>query len=106
MKRDFAGVGIVTGDAPKGLLNPKAMTPTNTTRYDGTGYVNSGLLFPPGNAGKLPSSFSLTFTKPGRFDYWCLEHAEAQCARYQSSVVCTVSSYSARSATPSRFPAK
>jgi plastocyanin len=92
--------------APKVLLNPKAMTPTNTTRYDGTGYVNSGLLFPPGNAGKLPSSFSLTFTKPGRFDYWCLVHAEAGCARYHSSMVWTVSSYSARSAMPSRFPAK
>ena len=63
--------------APKVLLNPKALTPTNTTRYDGTGYVNSGLLFPPGNAGKFPSSFSLTFAKPGRFEYWCLVHAEA-----------------------------
>ncbi len=63
--------------APKVLLNPKALTPTNTTRYDGTGYVNSGLLFPPGNPGKLASSFSLTFTKPGRFEYWCLVHAEA-----------------------------
>ena len=24
----------------------------------------------------LPSSFSLTFTTPGRFEYWCLIHAE------------------------------
>jgi plastocyanin len=63
--------------APKVLLNPKALTPTNATRYDGTGYVNSGLLFPPGNPGKLPSSFSLTFTQPGRFEYSCLVHAEA-----------------------------
>src|SRR3989442_10772799 len=63
--------------APKVVLNPKALTPTNSTRYDGTGYVNSGLLFPPGNPGKFPSSFSLTFTKPGRFEYWCLVHAEA-----------------------------
>ena len=63
--------------APKVLLNPKALTPTNSTRYDGTGYVNSGLLFPPGNPGKLPSSFSLTFTKPGRFEYSCLVHADA-----------------------------
>jgi plastocyanin len=39
--------------------------------------VNSGLLFPPGNPGKFPASFSLTFTKPGRFEYWCLVHAEA-----------------------------
>jgi plastocyanin len=62
--------------APKVLLNPKALTPTTATQYDGTGYVNSGLLFPPGNAGKLPSSFSLTFTKAGRFEYWCLVHAD------------------------------
>ncbi len=61
---------------PKVLLNPTAVTPTTTTQYDGTGYVNSGMLFPPGNAGKLPSSFSLTFTKPGRFEYWCLIHAD------------------------------
>jgi plastocyanin len=62
--------------APKLLLNPKALTPTNITQYDGTGYVNSGLLFPPGNPGKLPSSFSLTFPKAGRFEYWCLVHAD------------------------------
>jgi plastocyanin len=62
---------------PKVLLNPRGLTPTNTTEYDGTGYVNSGLLFPPGNPGKFPSSFSLTFTNPGRFEYWCLVHAEA-----------------------------
>jgi plastocyanin len=64
------------GGAPKLLLNPKAVTPTTSTQYDGTGYVNSGMLFPPGNLGKLPSSFSLTFTKPGRFEYWCLVHAD------------------------------
>jgi plastocyanin len=61
---------------PKMLLNPKALTPTTAAQYDGTGYVNSGLLFPPGNPGKMPASFSLTFTKPGRFEYWCLVHAD------------------------------
>ncbi len=60
---------------PKMLLNPKALTPTTTTQYDGTGYVNSGMIFPPGNP-KLPSSFSLTFTKPGSYEYWCLIHAD------------------------------
>jgi hypothetical protein len=57
------------------LLNPKALTPTATTQYDGTGYVNPGMLFPPGNP-KLPSSFSLTFPKPGSYEYWCLIHAD------------------------------
>ena len=61
---------------PKMLLNPKALTPTTTTQYDGTGYVNSGMLFPPGNPAKLQSSFSLKFTKPGSYEYWCLIHAE------------------------------
>ena len=32
-------------------------------------------MFPPG-APRLPSSFSLTFTTPGRFEYWCLIHAD------------------------------
>jgi plastocyanin len=61
---------------PKVLLNPKAVTPTAVSRYDGGGYVNSGMLFPPGNAGHMSSSFSLTFMKPGRYEYWCLVHAE------------------------------
>jgi len=61
---------------PKLLLNPRALTPTTTTQYDGTGYVNSGMIFPPGNPAKLPSSYSLTFTTPGRFEYWCLIHAD------------------------------
>ena len=64
------------GGPPKLLLNPRALAPTTTTQYDGTGYVNSGMLFPPGNPAKLPSSFSLTFTTPGRFEYWCLIHAD------------------------------
>jgi plastocyanin len=64
------------GGPPKLLLNPKAITPTTSQRYDGTGYVNSGMLFPPGNPGHQPTSFSLTFTTPGRFEYWCLVHAE------------------------------
>jgi plastocyanin len=64
------------GGPPKLLLNPKAITPTTATRYDGTGYVNSGMLFPPGNPGHQPTSFSLTFPTAGRFEYWCLLHAE------------------------------
>lgn len=38
--------------------------------YDGTGFVNSGLVFPaPGG-----SSFSVKFTKQGTFDYFCFIH--------------------------------
>jgi plastocyanin len=62
---------------PKLELNAAVLTPTKRTTYDGTGYVNSGLLFPAGNPANLPSSFSLTFTRPGRYDYWCLVHKDA-----------------------------
>ncbi len=60
---------------PKLLLNPKAGTPSQTKTYDGTGYVNSGILFPPGAPGNPPTSFRLTFTKAGRYDYYCIIHA-------------------------------
>lgn len=63
---------------PKALLNPIALTPTKTTAYDGSGFVNSGFLYPARSAQDPPSSFSLTFTKPGRYVYWCLVHANEQ----------------------------
>jgi len=63
------------GRPPKLLLNAAALTPTTVKTYNGTGYVNSGLLSPPGTSGS-PSSFSLTFTKPGRYEYWCIVHAD------------------------------
>ena len=63
-----------SGGPPKLLINPVALTPTSRTTYDGTGWVNSGLLGGPGAPGNPPSSFSLTFTKPGRYVYWCLVH--------------------------------
>jgi plastocyanin len=62
---------------PKLELSAAVLTPTKKTTYDGTGFVNSGLLFPAGNPAHLPSSFSLTFTKPGRYEYWCLVHKDA-----------------------------
>jgi plastocyanin len=73
---EFALPEAQASGPPKLLINPKALTPTSVDHYDGTGYVNSGLLFPPGNAAHQPSSFSLTFNTPGRFEYWCLVHAE------------------------------
>lgn len=60
---------------PKLLLNPKVATPTAQKTYDGKGYANSGILFPAGAPGNLPHSYSLTFTKPGRYEYWCVVHA-------------------------------
>jgi plastocyanin len=59
---------------PKLLVNPKAAAPTMTKTYAGTGYVNSGILFPPGVPGNPPTSYSLTFTRAGRYEYWCVVH--------------------------------
>ncbi len=36
--------------------------------------MNSGILFPPGIPGNPPTSFSLTFTQPGRYSYVCVVH--------------------------------
>lgn len=57
---------------PKLLFNPKAAAPTKTKTYAGKGYVNSGILVPQGAPG--PGSYSLTFTKAGRYEYWCIVH--------------------------------
>ena len=74
---EFITPQMQSGGPPKILLNAVALTPTSRTTYDGTGWVNSGLLAAPGSPGNSPSSFSLTFTKPGRYVYWCLVHHDA-----------------------------
>jgi plastocyanin len=58
--------------APRLQINPKIAVPTKVTAYDGEEYANSGILFPPGAPG--PHSFALTFTKPGRYEYFCAVH--------------------------------
>jgi plastocyanin len=50
------------------LFNPAIAFPSGGPSYDGTGFVNSGLL-----QGKRPS-FALTFTKVGSYTYVCLLH--------------------------------
>jgi len=72
---DFVVVEAQKQGPPKLLLNPKAGTPSQTKTYDGMGWVNSGILFPPGAPGNPPSNFSLTFTKAGRYEYFCIIHA-------------------------------
>lgn len=59
---------------PKLLLPPEVAVATERKTYDGTGYINSGILFPPDAPGNLPKRFSLTFTKPGRYAYYCVVH--------------------------------
>ena len=50
-------------------LNPAVAFPAGGPDYDGTGYVNSGIL--PETGG---TSFALTFTKAGSYGYICLLH--------------------------------
>ena len=54
-------------------LNSQVVYPSGGSTYDGTGFVNSGLLFM--RAGKnTPPQYRLTFTKPGTYEYDCLLH--------------------------------
>ena len=52
------------------LLSPAVAFPSGGPAYDGTGYVNSGVL----PAGPDAMSFSLTFSKAGAYSYVCLLH--------------------------------
>jgi plastocyanin len=60
---------------PKLVFNSKVAFPSGGSTYNGTGFVNSGVLAlntPPNS--KAPPSFKLTFTAAGTFDYDCLVH--------------------------------
>ncbi len=62
---------------PRLVPNPKRDLPTPTKTHDGTGFVHSGNFFGPGAMPPFPTaptSFSLTFTKPGQYEYVCLFH--------------------------------
>ncbi len=58
------------GEPPAVMFNPAAVFPSQGDTYDGTGIANAGLdrLRPP------DQPYTLTFTKPGTFDYLCLVH--------------------------------
>jgi plastocyanin len=61
--------------APKLQINPKVVFPSGGSTYNGTGFVNSGILAlntPP--TSKAPPSFKLKFTKAGTYTYDCLVH--------------------------------
>jgi plastocyanin len=71
---DFVLVQPQPKGPPKLMLNPKAVAVTPQKTYDGKGYVNSGLLYSTSTPGNVPRSYSLTFTTPGRYEYWCIVH--------------------------------
>jgi len=65
----IAGQPIPEFVLPDLSINPIASAPSGSGSYDGTGFYNSGVLQPGQN-------YSLTFTKPGTYDYKCLIHDE------------------------------
>jgi len=62
---------VLEGD--KMYWNPLILFPEGDNTYDGTGYHNSGM---PGPDGRL--SYTLTFTKPGRYSYILRRHGLAE----------------------------
>ncbi len=64
-----AGQPIPDFVLPDLSINPVAAAPSGSGSYNGTGFYNSGVLQPGQN-------YSLTFTKPGTYDYKCLIHDE------------------------------
>jgi plastocyanin len=64
---------------PKLVIPARVVNRTETTTYDGTGFVHSGILYPPNVfPGDPPTSFSLTFTRPGQYTYQCLIHDDPE----------------------------
>ena len=57
-------------EGDKTYWNPQMLFAVGGPSYDGTGYHTSGL---PGPDGRL--SYTLTFTKPGRYRYECTIHS-------------------------------
>jgi plastocyanin len=76
----FSGTGappdfVIPDPQPKGppkfYFNSKVAFPGGGARHTGNGYYNSGFLdlSSPG-----PKAYSVTFTKPGTYSYWCVVH--------------------------------
>jgi plastocyanin len=71
LERDFLVRVRQAGGSPLLAFNPRVVLPSGSHTYDGTGFVNSGLLQ---GSGSTPPTFRLTFTRPGTFTYDCLIH--------------------------------
>lgn len=77
----FQGTGDVPGflapepqkqGPPKIFFNVKAVAPFGGSRHTGNTFYNSGVLMPVNPPG--PTTYSLTFSKPGTYTYWCVVH--------------------------------
>ncbi len=54
-------------------FNPKVVFPSGGNVYNGSGFLNSGVMLPTDPNAK-PSNFKVTFTKPGTYEFDCLLH--------------------------------
>ncbi|MHB8732454.1 MAG: cupredoxin domain-containing protein [bacterium] len=57
---------------PKIWFNPKVVAPAGGPAVTANTYHNSGILFPVNPPG--PTEYSLKFSKPGTYTYWCIVH--------------------------------
>jgi plastocyanin len=57
---------------PKIFMNGKAVAPFGGKSLTGSTLYNSGILLPVNPPG--PTEYSLTFSKPGTYTYWCVVH--------------------------------
>lgn len=70
MVGDAHTVTFLSGAPQPSALSPTAAVPAGGPTYDGTGFVNSGIVPPvPGH-----NTYTLTFTQAGTFPYVCLLH--------------------------------
>jgi plastocyanin len=73
---EFALVDPQENGPPKLVVNSQVSMPGGEKTHTGSGYYNSGYLFQP--EGQPGSTYSLTFTKPGTYEYFCLVHTTAK----------------------------
>ena len=59
---------------PKFVLNPMVLKPAGGRTYNGTGYFNSGIIWGSRVPMPGPSNYTLSFDKPGTYDYICILH--------------------------------
>jgi plastocyanin len=59
---------------PKFVLNPVVLMPAGGNTYNGTGYFNSGIIWGSRVPMPGPSNYTLSFDKPGTYDYICILH--------------------------------